>query len=147
MTVYKPYTFLAAILVLISILNTSVAAKPDWDGPWERHPNPDLNIFKFLENFTNQRSRTTNMGRVGRRSLLAEQCSSWLDCFATQSWFDGAAVSPEMIRNRFKKIFLVYPVPQLIRPRSSELARPSPYTFRKAFAHTFHFTLGARIRV
>ena len=107
MILYKPYTFLGCILFLASSLNTPVSAKQHWDGPWKDTTSPSLNVYKFLKNFSNQKTRSYSMGEgVGDKYYQNGKYVGWTH-FATSAWFKS--MPQDSIRKRLKRVIRSVP--------------------------------------
>ena len=93
---------LLAVPLIFTFTFSGSASESIWDGPWKDTVSPHLNIYKFLKNFTNQKSREHHMGSgIVDRYYQNGKYTGYTD-FATESWFSWT--EPQMIKERFKKL-------------------------------------------
>jgi len=98
---------LLAAPFIITLIISGGACASNWDGPWKDTVSPHLNIYKFLKNFTNQKSRERSSGRVVVDRYYQNGKYSGYTSFSTGAWFSWT--EPKNIKERFNKLIANVP--------------------------------------
>jgi len=98
---------LLAVPFIITLIISGGASASNWDGPWKDTVSPELNIYKFLNNFTNQKSRERYDGNIVVDKYYQNGKYTGYTSFATVTWF--SSTEAKTAKERLKKLIANVP--------------------------------------